>query len=149
MPIGTDARIKFQQTIRLTGPSAIVSVEVFGGPIAAVQVAMFDANNRIIGGVGFNGTGPLTSENNHTANWLFAPNPNAAYLKWGILPMRLSAGLGGYSITGKVRDQNGDTLIAGRFDGMIPDGAANDGVIYDGVMLSVAQIGQMPGGAQP
>ena len=149
MSIETDARIKFGQSIRLDGPSAILSVEVFGGPIAAVQVALFDANDRVLDGVGFDGKAVLTSDKQHTANWLFAPRPDAAYIKWGILPMRLSAGLGGYSITGKVRDHNGNTLVAGRFAGTIPDGEASDDVVFDGVLLAPSHLSPLPGGVQP
>lgn len=148
MPITTDARINFEQTIVLDGPSAIVSVEAFGGPVAVVQIAVFDAQDRVIDGVGFNGSDVLVTNQNHTANWLFTPRSDAAYIKWGILPKRLSAGLGGYSISGKVRDHNGNTIAVGRFSGTIPDGESVDDPIYDGVMVSSHQMGGLPGGAK-
>jgi len=147
VPITTDARIKFKQTIQLSGPSAIVSVEVFGGPIVAMQVAVFDAQNKVIDGVGFNGSEPITSEADGTANWLFTPSPKAAYIKWGVLALRSAANLGSYSVTGKVRDENGDTLVAGRYAGTIPDGQLNDTVVYDGVMLATPKLGGVPEGA--
>lgn len=142
-----DARIKFGQTVALPGPTAVVSAEVFGGPLLALQVAVFDAGDNIIDGVGFEGFGePLTSELDGTASWLFRPTAQASYIKWGVVAIRNAAGLGRYSITGKVRDAQGTTLAAGRFSGEIPDGELNDGVVYDGVNVGTAALAVPPKG---
>jgi hypothetical protein len=149
MPIKTDARIRFGQSIQLKGPSAIVSVEIFGGPIAAVQVAVFDSQDKVLEGVGFGNFGePLTTEADGSANWLFKPVAQAAYVKWGVLALRSAAGLGNYSVTGKVRDQNGDTVVEGRFNGAIPDGALNDKLVFDGVKLTTVAMADVTAGAQ-
>ena len=144
-----DARIKFTQSVSLQGPSAMVSSEVFGGPLITMQVAVFDANDNIIDGVGFPGHGePLTSELDGTVSWLFVPKANAAYIKWGVIALRSAAGLGRYSVSGKVRDAAGNTLVSGRFSGQIPDGEMSDGVVYDGVKVSAATapLGALPKG---
>jgi hypothetical protein len=89
----------------------------------------------VIDGVGFDKYGPpLSSLHDGSANWLFKPRPEAAYIKWGVLILR-SAGAGSYSVSGKVRNEQGDTIAAGRFAGQIPDGETAEDIIYDGVLM--------------
>lgn len=147
MPLLIDSRIAFGQTVQLKGPSAMVTAEVFGGPIIALQVAVFDRLDNIIDGVGFDGFGEtLTSEGDGSARWLFQPLVGASYIKWGIIAIRSAAGLGRYSVTAKLRDDNGDSLVSGRFSGEIPDGRLNDDVVYDGVMVSTVKATVLPKG---
>jgi hypothetical protein len=147
MPISTDGRIKFNQTIRLNGRSAIVCAEVYGGPILRLQAAVFDANDKVIDGVGFDPYGPMIdSARTGKAEWLFVPKPNASYIKWGVQVLRLSAGLGGYSVTGKVRDEHGDTVASGRFAGVIADGSPAENLIYDGVRIMPSAASTLPKG---
>lgn len=143
-----DARIKFQQTVSLPGPTAMVSAEAFGGAIVAMQVGVYDANDKLIDGVGFAGHGEVvTSEADGVASWLFEPKPEASYVKWGLVAIRSAAGLGQYSVNGKIRDQNGNTLAAGRVAGRIAQGSADGGVFYDGVFVSVPRKpGDLPAG---
>lgn len=143
--LNPDLRIKFDETVRLTKAGGIITAEVFGGPLIRMQVAIFDAQDKFIGGVGSNGKGaPVTSENGGTARWLFEPPADAAYIKWGIQAFRLAAGLGSYSVSVKVRDQNGDTLVTGRFAAKIPDKEFFDDIIFDGVNVAVAAEAEMP-----
>jgi hypothetical protein len=133
-----DNRIKFEETIALRGPVAIVVAEVFGGPIIRMQVGVYDADDKFLTGVGTNGVGePVTSENGGVASWLFDVPPNASYIKWGVQAGVSAAGIRRYSVNGKVRDENGETLVAGRFGAEIPSGAAFDDVIFDGVNVAV------------
>lgn len=145
MPITSpDARIKFKQVAQLGGPTAILTVEVFGGPIVRLQAAIFDANDKLITGIGTGGLGiPLTSEVDGTARWLFEPPANGSYMKWGIQAIRSAAGLGLYTVSSKVRGPDGEELAVGRFGAKIPDGDASDDVIFDGVNLIVG-AGQGP-----
>lgn len=149
MPITLDARIKFGQTIQLKGPTAVVSVEIFGGPVALVQAAMFDASDKVIDGVGFGNFGDaLSTEETGKADWLFKPTPNAAYVKWGVLAVRSAAGLGNYSVTGKVRDEHGDTIVEGRYAGVIPEGQLNDKLAFEGVKLTHLSLTDLAAGVQ-
>lgn len=136
-----DQRIAFKSTVRLEGPTAIVSAAVFGGPIILLQVAVFDAQDQLLDGVGFDGHGPaITSEQTGTASWLFVPKANASYVKWGVVAMRSAAGLGGFSVTAKVRNSAGDALATGQFSAKIDDGVFSADVIYDGVMLDRSMV---------
>jgi hypothetical protein len=137
MPISEiDSRIKFNpdKTISLQGQVGSLSVEVFGGPLARVQAAIFADDNSLLTGVGFGDFGlPLTTEVGGRASWLFQAPKNASFMKWSVQAVRSAAGLGNYSVTAKVRDANGDALQVSQFNAAIPDGAFSDNVIFDGV----------------
>ncbi len=142
-----DTRIKFTKSITLSGPAGIVTVDVFGGPIILLQVAIFNAADQIIDGIGFQNFGsPASSEVDGTARWLFSTRPGMSYIKWGVVAIRSAAGLGRYSITGKVRDAAGNELVAGRFSAEIPDGQAIDEIIYDGVNITPLMSAAVPAG---
>jgi hypothetical protein len=131
-----DARIKFAPgtDISLNGPTGSVSADVFGGPIARLQVALFDANDQVLQAVGFGKFGQsLTTEHGGRASWLFQADSKAAYIKWGIQAVRSAANLGSYSVTVKVRDSQGNALATSQFSATIPDGQFADDIIYDGV----------------
>lgn len=145
-----DKRIAFKETIKLRGSAAIVSAAVFGGPIIRLQVGVFDDEDRLLTGIGTHGLGqPLTSENGGVADWLFKVPAGAAYIKWGVQAAVSAAGLRAYSVTGKVRDENGNELVAGRFGAEIPEGKSFDDFIFDGVNVIVEkQPASMPVGAR-
>jgi hypothetical protein len=151
--LNPDLRIKFNETVKLSKAGGIITADVFGGPLLRMQVAIFNAQDRLIGGVGTDGLGiPVTSEKGGTASWLFEPPADASYIKWGVQAFRLSAGFGQYSVSVKVRDHNGDTLVTGRFGAKIPDGEFFDDIIFDGVDVAVVDETAMPSilaGAKP
>jgi len=131
-----DARIKFTQTVKLAGPTAIITAAVVGGPILMMQVAVFDSSDQIIDGVGFEGHGELvSSQANGTASWLFKTDPRAAYVKWGVIAVRSAGGLGRYSVTAKVRAADGEPLAIGQFSAEIAEGNFSDDIVFDGVKL--------------
>ena len=152
MPIDIDGRIKFSvPAIFPAGSySASLSVEVFGGPLARVQVAVFDATNKVVQGVGFDGFGsPLTTEDGGKVGWLFRPTADC-YIKWGVQAVRSAGNLGNYSVTAKLRLADGTPLVSGQFSALIPDGKFADDIIYDGadLVLSVPQANlPVPAGA--
>ena len=136
-PNGLDERIAFNKEVGLRGQTGSLSVDVFGGPLARVQAAIFDANNTLLTGVGFGDFGPpLTTENGGRASWLFHVPPNALYMKWSVQAVRSAAGLGSYSVTAKVRNSAGDAQATGQFSATIPDGEFSDSIIFDGVKFS-------------
>lgn len=146
--ISVDSRIKFQKTITLPGPTASISLQIFGGPLARFQVAVFDANDKVLQAIGFGPHGfPLTTENGGQTSWLFEPVLNAAYMKWGVQAVRSAANLGMYSVTVKVRDPDGNPIVTSQFSAAIPDGEFADDIIYDGVNLQQVAPA-MPIGAQ-
>lgn len=131
-----DERIAFKSTVRLPGPTAILSVAVFGGPLIVLQAAVFDSSNRLLTAVGFGEHGaPVSSGANGTASWLFVPPAAASYVKWGVVAMRSAAGMGRYSITAKIRNAQGDALATGQFSAEIAEGSFSDDLVYDGVMV--------------
>jgi hypothetical protein len=133
-----DLRIKFNQTVRLPEPVAIVSAAVFGGPIIRLQVGVFDKNDVLLTGIGTNGIGqPITSEQGGEASWLFQVPATASYVKWGVQAAPSAAGLRAYSITGRIRSHNGDELAVGRFSAAIPVGASADEFIFDGAFVEI------------
>jgi hypothetical protein len=135
-----DQRIKFSKTVTLRGATASVNADISGGPIALLQVAVFDSNNQIVDGIGFEDFGPpASSEGNGTATWQFSPKATASYLKWGVIALRSAAGLGNYQVTGSMRDADGSPLASGTFSARIPDGKLSDDIVYDGVFVSIAQ----------
>ena len=82
VPITLDGRIKFGSTITLPDQTGSLTVDIFGGPLARVQAAVFDANDKPIQAVGFDGFGPpLTTEIGGRASWLFQADPRASYVK--------------------------------------------------------------------
>ena len=133
-----DLRINFSRVVSLR-KAAIITAQVFGPPIIRMQVAIFDDQDRLIGGVGTGQFGPVrTSSADGVARWLFDVPPDAAYIKWGVQAMRSAGGLGGsYSVSGKIWDEQGVELASGRFGSEIPDGAFADDFIYDGVNVVV------------
>jgi len=146
-----DARIKFKPgtDVSLPGPTGSLSADVFGGPIARLQVAVFDSNDKVLQAVGFGTFGhPLTTEIGGRASWLFEADPKAAYIKWGIQAVRSAASLGSYSVTVKVRDSEGNALATSQFSATIPDGDFADDIVYDGVGFVQAPQA-IPAGAQP
>lgn len=148
MPITLDGRIKFGSTIMLSGQTGSLSVEVFGGPLARVQAAVFDANDTVIQGIGFDGNGPpVTTENGGRANWLFQIDPRASYIKWGVQAVRSAGNLGDYSVTAKVRQTNGEALATGQYSAAIAAGQFADDIIYDGVNLAPPMLGTILPGA--
>jgi hypothetical protein len=143
-----DARIKFKKEIPLPAQSGSISVEIFGGPLARVQIAIFDAGDNILDGVGFADFGPpLTTEIGGKASWLFESNPNASYVKWGVQAVRSAANLGAYSVTAKVRDSSGNPAATGQFSATIPDGKWAGDIVYDGVGFLPELVEVMPAGA--
>jgi hypothetical protein len=143
----TDGRIKFGRSVSLTGPVGIVTAEVFGGPIIRLQVGIYNARDEFLIGIGTNGQGaPLTSENGGVASWLFEPPKGAAYIKWAVQAVR-SAGVGRYSVSGKVRGADGEVLAAGRFATEIPKGEFADDVVFDGVLVETTAP-ELQGGAR-
>ena len=133
-----DQRIKFGMTVALSGATASITADISGGPIALLQVAVFDSNNQIIDGIGFDNFGPAaSSEVDGTATWQFNPKANSSYVKWGVIAIRSAAGLGNYQVTGSMRDANGTPLASGQFSAAIPDGKLSDDIVYDGVFVNV------------
>lgn len=150
MPIDIDGRIKFERSAVIpAGSTGSLAVEVFGGPLARVQAAVFSADGTPLQGVGFDGFGPpLTTEIGGKATWLFLVPPNAAYLKWSVQAVRSAANLGSYSVTSKVRAANGDICAAGQFSAQIAAGQFADDIVYDGVDLSTTQMVPLVAGAR-
>ena len=148
MPITTDARIKFGSgtDIALSGLTGSISCEIFGGPIARFQVAIFDANDKVLQQVGSSGP-PLTTVDGGRASWLFQIDPNASYIKWGVQAVRSAGSLGNYSVTVKVRNSAGDAEATSQFAAVIADGQFADSTFYDGVGFAQAQAA-IPAGAQ-
>ena len=149
MPIVIDGRIKFGATVPLSGSTGSLSVEVFGGPLARVQAAIFAADDTLLQAVGFGDFGPpLTTENGGRASWLFKVDGRAAYMKWGVQAVRSAANLANYSVTAKVRQADGTPLASGQFSAAIADGQLADDIIYDGVNFAPAVMsGLQPGAA--
>lgn len=148
MPITVDGRIKFGSNIMLSGQTGSLTVEVFGGPLARIQAAVFAADDTVIQAVGFGGNGaPLTTENGGRASWLFQIDSRAAYIKWGVQAVRSAGNLGDYSVTSKVRQLNGDALAIGQFSASIAAGQFADDIIYDGVNLAPPMTSAMVPGA--
>lgn len=149
MPISIDGRMKFQTTVPLQpGATGSLAVEVFGGPLARVQAAVFAADDSVLQGVGFDNFGPpLTTEFGGKANWLFKADARAAYIKWGVQAVRSAANLGSYSVTAKVRQADGGIVSSGQFSAQITDGQFADDIIYDGVNLATAAMPAVVRGA--
>lgn len=143
-----DARIKFQSSIHVRDASGSLSVEVFGGPLARVQIALFNARDEAIQGIGFGNFGqPLTTEQAGKVNWLFNMNSDAAYIKWGVQAVRSANNLGDYSVTAKVREANGNVLATSQFSASIADGSWADDIVYDGISIIAPLTAPMPAGA--
>ena len=138
MPLLVDGRIKFSAPARFPEGSSTgtLSVEVFGGALARVQVAVFSASDQVLQAVGFDPFGPpLTTENGGKVGWLFNLQAEAAYIKWGVQAVRSAGNLSNYSVTAKVRSADGTPVASGQFSAAIPDGKFADDIIYDGVDL--------------
>ena len=141
MPITLDGRIKFGSTITLPDQTGSLTVDIFGGPLARVQAAVFDANDKPIQAVGFDGFGPpLTTEIGGRASWLFQADPRASYVKWAVQAVRSGGNLGNYSVTAKIRQASGDALVTGQFSAAIAEGVIADDIIADGVNLAPASM---------
>ena len=145
---GGDNRIKFTKTINLTG-MASVTLDITGGPAAAFQVAIFDAKDQLLNGVGFGSFGSvLTTEKGGHVGWVFTVPQNASYMKWGVQAFLSAAALTGYTAEVNVCDPNGSALATGTFTASIPANAFQDDIVYDGVNLAqVTAAGVPPGNA--
>lgn len=143
---GGDNRIKFTKTVTLAG-AASITLDVTGGPMAAFQVAIFDAQDQLLNGVGFGALGQVltTQQGGHTS-WPFTVPQSASYIKWGIQAFRSAANLGTYNAVGNVCDSGGNVLATGSFIAMIPDNTFQDDIVYDGVNLAPV-AGAVPSGA--
>jgi hypothetical protein len=143
---GGDNRIKFGQTINVSGTGSI-SLDVTGGPMAALQVAIFDAADKLLSGVGFGALGQvLTTQQGGHVSWVFLVPKTTSYIKWGVQAFRSAANLGSYQAQVVVRDASGNALATGSFSATIPDGAFQDDIVYDGVNLA-PQPQAVPAGA--
>jgi hypothetical protein len=143
---GGDNRIKFTKTINLAG-MASVTLDITGGPAAAFQVAIFDANDQLLNGVGFGNFGSvLTTEKGGHASWVFTVPQNASYMKWGVQAYLSAAALTSYTADVNVCDPNGNALATGSFTASIPANAFQDDIVYDGVNLAQVAAAPVPPG---
>lgn len=151
MPIEVDGRNKFSVPANFPAGSSTgtLSVEIFGGPLARVQAALFGADDKPITGIGFDPfPPPITTEKDGRASWLFELPAGAAYIKWGVQAVRSAASLSNYSVTAKVRSADGTPLVVSQFSALLDDKAFSDPIIYDGadIVHSGFAAAAIPGG---
>lgn len=78
-----------------------MTIKCAGGPVAMLQAAVFDVNDRMVQAVGFLGNGKaLSTGNNGTATWAFNTNDaRRGYVKWRITGVSSAANLQTMDIT--------------------------------------------------
>ena len=141
----TDNRYNFRSPIRLSG-SCSITLDIVGGPLGHLQVAIFDANDQLLNGVGTGSFGPgLTTENGGHVGWVFTVPQNVSYIKWGVQAVRSAPTLS-YTATVNVCTSDGTVAAQGIIGSTIPNDASNDDIFYDGTFVITA-LASVPTGA--
>lgn len=97
------------QASQFIGPNlpTEITIKCNGGPIAMLQAAVFDVNDKLLLAVGFVNYGhALSTGQTGSATWAFSTNDaKRGYVKWRITGVSSAASLQSYDITIEIKQQ--------------------------------------------